>query len=266
MLAAVPASTSHGAPATLQLNLRSRVETFKGSGAWDEILIQKRIAASEAAIVICDMWDDHWCRGAAARCGELARRMAPVVKAARARGVQIIHSPSDTMDFYLQSPQRKRMILAHDPVLPQPVQLPDPPLPIDDSDGGCDTPEKPWYKAWTRQHPAIEIADSDVLSDKGSEIYQFLKERGTRYILYMGVHTNMCVLNRSFAIKQMTRLGFKCILVRDLTDTMYDPKDRPHVTHEQGTELVVQHIEKYWCPSVLSTDITSGAKYQHRPK
>ncbi len=36
---------------------------------------------------------------------------------------------------------------------------------------------------------------------------------------------------------------------------MYDPKDRPFVSHDQGTELVVQHIEKYWGPSLLSADL-----------
>jgi hypothetical protein len=65
----------------------------------------------------------------------------------------------------------------------------------------------------------------------------------------------MCVLNRKFAIKQMTRWGVNCILVRDMTDAMYDPKDRPNVSHEQGTELVIQHIERYWAPSILSSEL-----------
>ena len=76
----------------------------------------------------------------------------------------------------------------------------------------------------------------------------------------MGVHTNMCVLNRTFAIKQMTKLGMHCVLVRDMTDAMYDPKQKPYVSHEQGTQLVIEHIEKYWCPSVLSADITAALR------
>jgi len=72
----------------------------------------------------------------------------------------------------------------------------------------------------------------------------------------MGVHTNMCVLNRSFAIEQMTRWGVRCVLVRDLTDAMYNPKMRPHVTHEAGTGLVIGHIEKWWCPTCSSADLS----------
>ena len=142
--------------------------------------------------------------------------------------------------------------------LPKPLELTDPPLPIDDSDGGCDTAEKPWYMAWTRQNPRISIADEDAISDNGAEVYSFLRGEGIENLLVMGVHTNMCVLGRSFGIRQMTRLGLRCLLVRDLTDTMYDPQDRPKVSHQEGTELVVQHIEKYWCPSITSSDLAGG--------
>src|SRR2546430_927315 len=84
-------------------------------------------------------------------------------------------------------------------------------------------PPDQFYKAWTREHPGLRIAENDVVSDSGAEIYSFLREHGIRNLLVMGVHTNMCVLNRSFAIKKMTSYGVRCILVRDLTDAMYSP-------------------------------------------
>jgi hypothetical protein len=76
----------------------------------------------------------------------------------------------------------------------------------------------------------------------------------------MGVHTNMCVLNRTFAIKQMTKWGIRTVLVRDLTDAMYNPGDRPYVSHDRGTELVVEHIEKYWCPTVVSGEVARALR------
>jgi hypothetical protein len=75
----------------------------------------------------------------------------------------------------------------------------------------------------------------------------------------MGVHTNMCVLGRPFGIRQQVRLGMNVALARDLTDAMYDPRQRPHVPHDRGTELVVEHIERYWCPSVLGQDLMGKA-------
>ena len=74
----------------------------------------------------------------------------------------------------------------------------------------------------------------------------------------MGVHTNMCVLGRSFGIRNMTRWGLDCYLVRDLTDTMYNPDMPPKVSHDEGTELVVRHIEEHWCPSLLSADLIAA--------
>ncbi len=243
---------------TVTLKLRTRVETFKGSGLWDEVVLVKEVPVAEVAIIICDMWDKHWCDGATERCGALAEKMAPVVNAARARGVQIIHAPSDTMNFYKDTTQRRRVMLAPAVELPKPLEISDPPMPIDDSDGGCDSGQKPWYKAWTRQNARIEIGEFDGISDNGEEVYRFLRQRGIKYLIVMGVHTNMCVLNRTFAIRQMTRWGIHCLLARDLTDTMYNPQMRPFVSHDHGTELVIEHIERFWCPSLLSNDLVAG--------
>jgi nicotinamidase-related amidase len=244
---------------TLQIDLRSRVEAFKGTGTWQAVQLRQELPIAKTAIVICDMWDKHWCTGASRRVDALAERMAPVIDSARSRGILIIHSPSDVMDFYKDAPQRRRMMDAAKVAPTTILSLTDPPLPIDDSDGGCDTPDK-FYKAWTREHARIRIAPEDGVSDNGAEIYSFLRARGVENILIMGVHTNMCVLNRSFAIRQMTKWGMRCVLVRDLTDSMYDPNDRPFVSHDRGTELVIEHIEKYWAPSVASEELTRALR------
>jgi nicotinamidase-related amidase len=231
------------------------VEAFKGSGEWQEVSLRAAIEPNRTAAVLCDVWDNHWCRGAAGRVNLLAPRIDRFVEAARKRGVLIIHAPSDTMDFYKDAPQRLAILALPTAMPPAPLDLASPPLPIDDSDGGCDTPGDKTHKAWSRQHAAIRIAAGDLVSDKGVEVYNALQARGINHLLVLGVHTNMCILNRTFAIKQMTRWGVRAILVRDLTDAMYDPQDKPFVSHEQGTELVIQHIEKYWCPTVLSADL-----------
>ena len=240
--------------AEITVDLRSRVEAFKGSGEWREVHLQQSVPVEKTAVLICDMWDKHWCRGATERVGGLVGKMAPFLDAARKRGIQIIHAPSETMDFYRDAPQRKRMLALPKFDPPAPLVLPDPPLPIDDKSGGCDTADQ-FYKAWTREHPGLRIDASDVVSDNGAEIYSFLHERGIRTLLVMGVHTNMCVLNRSFAIKRMTALGIRCILVRDLTDAMYNPQDPPRVSHDAGTQLVIEFIEKYWAPTTTSADL-----------
>ena len=242
-----------------RLKLRSRVEVFKGSGECDELSVERAFPVAKTAVLLCDVWDAHWCKSAARRCGEMAPRMNEVVKVAREKGLQIIHSPSDTLGFYANTPERLRAQLAPMVAPPEPKQLPDPPLPIDDSDNGCDdVPQCPIYGAWSRQDASIEITGYDAISDSGEEVYRLLHQLGIENLIVMGVHTNMCVIGRSFGLKQMTRWGIRCVLVRDLTDTMYNPRKAPYVSHEEGTELVVRHIEQHWCPTALSNDLLDG--------
>lgn len=241
----------------LTVPARSRVQPFKGSDSWTEIAIDLKFQPNKTAVILCDIWDDHWCKAAANRCAEIAKKTETVVKELRKQGMFIIHCPSDTMNFYKDHPARKRMLEFPKVDLPTKQELPDPKCPVDDSDGGCDDPKpaKP-YKAWSRQHAAIEIdADRDGITDNGLEVMYALKAKGIDTVLVAGVHTNMCVLHRSFAIKNLTRHGFKCVLIRDLTDSMYNPAMSPKVSHDQGTELIIQHIEKFWCPTILSKDL-----------
>jgi hypothetical protein len=53
----------------------------------------------------------------------------------------------------------------------------------------------------------------------------------------------------------MSKWGLRCILVRDLTDAMYNPASKPFVSHSAGTELVIEHIEQYWAPTITSESL-----------
>ena len=243
---------------TLVLHLRSQALTQDAGGhnQWQRVGAEQQLPATRAALLLCDVWDAHWSRGASERVDALVPRLDDVVRAARAMGVQIIHAPSDVVDFYAETPARRRALDVPRVEPPPPLPHVDPPLPIDDSDGGSDTGETPWHKAWSRQHPGIEIDHRvDVISDDGVEVYSLLQQRQVARLLIAGVHTNMCVLRRSFAIVQMARWGVEVALVRDLTDAMYNPAMPPYVSHDQGTQLVIGYIEKFWCPTIGSSDL-----------
>jgi nicotinamidase-related amidase len=232
-----------------------------------------------SAVIICDMWDDHWCKGAAARVVEMAPAMNKVVAEARKQGMFVIHAPSTCMEFYKDTPQRKRAIEAKFVKTPValatkerwgtawcwPDEATEPALPIDDSDMGCDCKEKcKIHDPWKRQIATIEIADEDAITDNGQETYNLLAERKIDNVVMMGVHLNMCVLGRPFAIRQLTKLGKNVVLVRDMTDTMYNSQMRPKVDHFTGTDLVVGHVERHFCPSITSVDIVGGKPFRFK--
>src|SRR5437016_4293683 len=91
----------------LHLTLRSRLPSRENTN--DFTVVEKKVTwdAKKTALIVCDMWDDHWCKSAAQRVGELARPLNEVVKQARSRGVFIIHAPSSVTKFYNDTPQRK---------------------------------------------------------------------------------------------------------------------------------------------------------------
>jgi nicotinamidase-related amidase len=254
---------------TLSLVARSRV---KGDGdkKHDEVRLEKLSWKPEqTAIVVCDMWDKHWCPTSTERVGEMAPRMNEVLKAARQQGVFIIHCPSETMDFYKDTPQRK--LAQQAPVVATKIPLErwcridlgkEGPLPIDDSDGGCDCdPQPKSYRAWSRQIATLEIADGDAITDS-AEAYFLMKQRGITNLIVMGVHMNMCVLGRPFSIRQMVNQGQNVVLMRDMSDTMYNPAKSPFVSHFTGNDYVVEHIEANWCPSITSAAFLGTAPFR----
>ena len=264
MIANIPLIASGGCGlannGALQLTTLRQVPKTTGRNGWRVVEEEVVWQPSETAIIIVDMWNKHWSWGATERVDIMAPRMNAVINTARNQGIQIIHAPSDTMDFYDGHPARNWVLDVPHVEMPDPIEHPDPPQPVDSSDGGSDTGEENGYKAWHRQHPAIEIQDGDAISDNGQEVYNVLMQKGIKNLLYMGVHTNMCVLGRSFAIKAMVQSGqFNVALVRDLTDAMYNPFKPPYVSHEEGTQLIIAYIEKFWCPTITSDDLTANS-------
>jgi nicotinamidase-related amidase len=240
----------------IELHQRTRNK----SGSIERVV---RWEPARTAIIICDMWDQNWCRGATERAAAMVPRMNRVLDAARNAGVTIIHAPSETMAFYREAPGR-RLVRSAPPVRP-PVLIPkwinpdtarESPYPIDDSDGGCDdTPHCTQGRPWTRQISTLSIKDGDGISDDGEEIYSFLRQRGITNVVLMGVHLNFCVLGRSFGIRAQKLLGMNVVLARDLTQALYNHRMPPHVSLVEADSLMVAHIERYWAPSIPSDDL-----------
>ena len=265
---AVAVAAEPDAEQTLTFCTRSRVERPDQPGKFKIVYKTIEWDARETAVVICDMWARHWCDGACLRGAEMAPRMNALVCEARRRGALVVHSPSGAMGLYADHPARKR---AQD--APKAANLPDGiadwchqieaekrgDYPIDQSDGGCDDePRCPDREMDVHQAAVLEIRDEDAISDSGVECWNLFEQRGIKNVILVGVHTNMCVLGRPFGLRNMVRFGKNVLLVRDLTDTMYNSRMKPFVSHVRGTELILEHIEKFVCPTITSSDLLGG--------
>jgi lysophospholipase L1-like esterase/nicotinamidase-related amidase len=263
----------------LSLTLQSRLPSGKTA------LVKEQWLPSRTAIIVCDMWDLHHCKNAVTREGEMAPRFNEVLEKAREDGVLIIHAPSSCMKPYEGTPARERAKSAPAAArLPDKIgewckQIPAEELavyPLDQTDGGEDddlAEHAAWAKEleakglnpkapWTKQIDTLRIdQQKDAISDSGVEIWNLLESKNIDNVILMGVHLNMCVSGRPFGLRQMAKNGKHVVLMRDMTDTMYNPTRWPFVSHVRGTELFVQHVEKLICPTITSDQLIGGQPF-----
>jgi len=271
---------------SFQLRLRSQAPVAENALRFHRTERREQWAAAATAIIVCDMWDSHHCYRAVQRSKEFAPRLNQVLADARQRGATIIHAPSGCMNAYADHSARRRAT-----EVPAVKAYPDEiekwcyttaaedqaKYPIDQSDGGeDDTPEEraAWEavlqregrdvkRPWLRQMDLIMIdPDHDYISDQGKEIWSILQAKGISQVILTGVHTNMCVLGRPFGLRRMVQAGMQTVLMRDLTDTMYNPAAAPFVSHFSGTDLIIDHIERYVCPTITSDQMIGGNAFR----
>ena len=241
------------------------------------------------AVIVCDMWDLHHCLNATRRVGELAPRMDQLLKARTAeQDASLIRTLSSCMDAYKDHPARERArAVPRSKNLPEGIgdwcrQIPaeeKDSYPVDQTNGGEDddpaeharwaaklgslgrNPRAPWKS----QTDAITIDEkADYISDDGKEIWSVLEDHQVDNVILMGVHLNMCVLGRPFGLRQLAKNGKNVVLMRDLTDTMYDPRKAPYVSHFTGTDRTVEHVERHVAPSITSDQLVGGKPFRFK--
>jgi lysophospholipase L1-like esterase/nicotinamidase-related amidase len=279
LIALAIAPLASAADQTFPVTLQSRTPASAKQAVAEKWLPQ------QTAIIVCDMWDLHHCKNAVIREREMAPRMNEVLEKARGLGVLIVHAPSSCMKAYEGTPARERAQSA-----PKAAHLPDhigewckqiPPeeqgiYPLDQTDGGEDdapAEHAAWAQElaakglnpkapWTKEIDTLQIdQEKDVISDSGVEIWNVLEDRGIQNVILMGVHLNMCVTGRPFGLRQMVKNGKHAVLMRDLTDTMYNPALWPFVSHQRGTELFTEHVEKHIAPTITSDQFLGGQPF-----
>ena len=135
------------------------------------------------------MWDKHHCKPSQKRATQLAYKINSLLSVLRKKGVLAIFSPSHTVSYYADYEQRKRIQkIGQTSRNIQPLQHQGefnfPPLNVS---SGCEDPDQDeGGYPWTRQNDIIKIEKSDVISDNGDEIINFLTYRKIDTVLFVG--------------------------------------------------------------------------------
>jgi hypothetical protein len=103
---------------------------------------------------------------------------------------------------------------------------------------------------WDGMHPGLEIGEDDWMPDSQAEVFTICQQREITHLIYVGFHTQVCLLGKPMGLRAMKSAGLQCVLARDMTDAHpgYDPAR--HFTPDLNTEQVVEHFEKHLAPTI----------------
>ena len=209
----------------------------------------EKVDPARVGVIAVDVWNFHWCKTATMRVDAIVPRLDQALHAARALGMTVMLCPSDVVDNYVGFPQREAVFALPQVPVPQVVDVTCPPVP--DAGGcACGRERCAVNYGWDGMHPDLRIGDADLMPDTQAEVYAICHARGLTHLIYVGFHTQVCLLGKPMGLKAMKSAGLHCVLARDMTDAHpgYDPSRQ--FTPDLNTEQVVEHFEKHLAPTV----------------
>ncbi|KKN14992.1 hypothetical protein LCGC14_0990510 [marine sediment metagenome] len=207
--------------------------------------------ATNTVLLVCDVWDNHYCKDLQRRMGPLAERIDKFASIVRQRGGHVLHCPSQTVDTYYNSwPQRKTMrkYPFARPVISEKMQTVKLPLDTTLTTGCPDIPPCPVHSDFTKQHEGIKILPRDLISDSGQEVYNFIKAENIDCVLMTGTVLNMCIMGRPFGVQALVNRRIPVRVVGDLVEVFYSPLESPNISIDQAKWFILGYIKAKWCP------------------
>ena len=213
------------------------------------ILSQEKVDPARVGVIAVDVWNFHWCKTATMRVDAIVPRMNKALDAARELGMTVMLCPSDVVDNYVGYPQREAVFALPPVKVPTVMEVTCPPVP--DAGGcACGRERCAGNYGWDGMHPALRIGPEDLMPDTQAEVYAICRKHDLTHLIYVGFHTQVCLLGKPMGLKAMKSAGLKCVLARDMTDAHpgYDPSR--NFTPDLNTEQVVEHFEKHLSPTI----------------
>jgi len=206
------------------------------------------------------------------RAGEIEiERILPMLEACRERGIPVVHAP--TRDIAVKHRQWEELAtdeekgLAPGPIAPAPIPL-------------ADWPPPGWVSAHRTEHmnlfrteewitnyyehvrpnqdiPApLQPVDGDLVISSGDMLHRLLAERRIRVLFYCGFATNMCLIDKPGAIRDIATRGYLPIVMRDATT---GTENAETVDGLWITRVMVDQIEMLWGYSITTQEFLEAA-------
>src|SRR5690606_16476658 len=166
------------------------------------VLATEKIDPVRVGVIAVDVWNFHWCKTATMRVDAIVPRLNKALEAARGLGMTLMLCPSDVVDNYVGFPQRQTVLALPEVSVPALVEVtcPEPP----DAGGcACGREKCAVNYGWDGMHPGLRIGETDLMPDTQSEVYAICQQRGLTHLIYVGFHTQVCLLGKPMGLKAM---------------------------------------------------------------
>jgi hypothetical protein len=236
------------------LSLRKHEYLFMNNDLLECIEKEKMYNTNELAILVIGMWSNHQCLVANRKLEELSPKVDSFLKKGRANNMKIIFGSSSLIKlpkYKLLRENMKNIPFAN--LVDKGLSFP--PIPFNDSDGGINEKNDTFKRCDVDMNQMIEIVNTDAMTDNAKELLNYLYYHKIKLCLVVGVHTNMCVLDRPYGMKNIARYGFPMAIVRDLGDPMIKPDGIVIKDRDDAHEKIVHYVEQYFAPSINSHDL-----------
>ncbi len=189
------------------------------------------LPVAQTGFVLVDIWDASDLPDAikpggisfAERAGAITReRIVPALEAARELGLTVIHAPTANVSEHYRERCR---------VPDAPTAEAGPPRDWPPAENRAAWSEEMWEARYgdygadlrklmhdaTRILPEVEPIESDWIIFTSEDMHQICREQGLLNLIYVGFATNMCLLFKPGALWEMSRAGYRCVVLRDCT-------------------------------------------------
>lgn len=214
-----------------------------------EILMPLPVEAT--ALVLVDFWNDLHIKSWLERAKKITINVIlPVIEKARAAKLTIIHAPSpEVAERYPLS----KKYLSDTELFHTPKTHNWPPKDFVKRQGDYrifagPQHQPPGVKNKQRElqlppldlSPAIKVHPNDYMVSTGSQLQCVLKRKRIVHLIYAGFATNICIVDRDYGMRSMSKLGYNTILLRDSTTGVEWPDT---IDNLFATELAIRRIE-----------------------
>jgi nicotinamidase-related amidase len=196
-------------------------------------------------------------------------KILPMLEACRHHGITIVHAP--TRDIAVKHEQWAKLATEEE-------RNPGKPKNSAEADSW---PPKDWVAQWQKDHryrfrteqwitdyyrevrpnqdiPApLHPVDGDLVITCGSMMHRLMKEREIKVLFYCGFATNMCLIDKPGAIRDMHRRGYLPIVIRDATT---GTENAETVGNLGITRAMIDQIEMRWGYSITTDDFLTAAE------